>query len=313
MPVQDLPMIQAGWGLKTPFGITMPPGGKVAAYVRSTGAQDGDDVTIGANLVQTLAAGLARCRSGMYDTVFVLPGHVEAVTTLGLASLVATTRVVGLGVGTSQATFNWGATTSQWAISVANTTWTGLRLAVSGAVVVKGIVVTGAHTTFDNNVFVQATGAALKATIMFETDTGADYFTFKDNYVYGTATHNSDDVLHLKAATTNNSIVGNYMQCSSTAITKGLIHVAAASLNGRIERNTLYNTHTGSTACIYFADVASDGICSYNTMACTVGTGTAPAATGVVLAGTNTLYRFNENYSTPTKNTSGLVTPVVDS
>jgi hypothetical protein len=48
-------------------------------------------------------------------------------------------------------------------------------------------------------------------------------------------------------------------------------------------------------------------------MGSTVGTGTAPAVTGIVLAGTTTLWRFNENYSTPTKNTSGLVAPVVDS
>ncbi len=313
MPVQDLPMIQAGWGLKTPFGITMPPGGKVAAYVRSTGAQDGDDVTIGANLVTTLAAGLARCRSGMHDTVFVLPGHSEAVTTSGLSALVAGTRVIGLGHGSTKAKFTWGATTSQWAISVANTTWSGLRLEVCGAVVVKGIVVTGANTTFQGNEIVQATGASLKATILMETDTGADNFTFDSNYIYGTATHNSDDVLHIKGATSQNIITRNVAICSSTAVTKGIIHMAGASLNGYIAENVLYNTHTSSTACIYFADVASDGLCVNNRFGCKAGTGTAMNASGIVLAGTNTLWTFDENYSTPTKNTSGSVSPVLDS
>lgn len=311
--VSDVPRIAHGLGVRSPFGITLPPGGRVAAYVRSTGPRDGDDQGIGANLVTTLAAGLARCRAGMHDTVFVLPGHTEAVTTGGLSALVAGTRIIGIGEGSTKPVFNWGATTSQWAISVANVTVAGLKLNVAGAVVVKGIVVTGANVAFTDNEIVQASGASNKATILMETDTGADNFVFFGNYVYGTTGNNSDDVLHIKGATSQNRIVGNTMVCSSTATTKGLIHMAGASLNGVIADNVLYNTQTSSTACIYFADVASDGICVRNLMATTVGTGTAPAATGIILAGTNTLWRFNENYSTPTKNTSGLVAPAVDS
>jgi len=58
--------------------------------------------------------------------------------------------------------------------------------------------------------------------------------------------------------------------------------------------------------------VASDGICEFNSLGSTNGTGTAPALQGIILAGTNTLWRFFENYSTPTKNTSGDISPVRD-
>jgi hypothetical protein len=298
--------------MRTPWGITLPPGGRVAAYLRSTGAQSGDDITIGNNLVTTLAQALARVRSGAGDTIVALPGHAENVTTT--PTWVAGTRLIGVKCGTATPTFTWSATSSQWAINVANVTVTGCKLAVCGAVVVKGILVTGAGCTFLDNEIVQATGASLKATILMETDTGADNFTFASNYIYGTATHQSDDVLAIKGATVNNRLIGNVAICSSTAVTKGIFSIAGASLNGLIADNYLYNTHTASTVCVHFADVASDGLCVNNRFGCKLGSGGAgPAVTGVLITGSSSLYVFNENYSTPTKGTSGLVTPAVDS
>lgn len=311
MPVQDLPMIQAGWGVKTPFGMLMPPGGKVAAYVRSTGAQDGDDVTIGANLVQTLAAGLARCRAGMHDTVFVLPGHTEAVTTGDLANLKAGTRVIGVGHGSTKPVFNWGATSSQWAVSVANVTFSGLKLNVAGAVVVKGIYVTGANVCFEDCEIVQASGASNKATILLEVDTGADGFKFQRNWVYGTATHNSTDVILITAAVSQCVIEYNVMTCSATAA-KGLIHYVGASLNNLCRFNDLENSHTASTACIAADATASTGLICYNNCSTQVGTGTAPAACGIVLTA-NCLMRCFQNMSCPTAALSGILSPAADS
>lgn len=309
---RDLPLVQSGWGLKTPFGIILPPGGRIAAYVRSTGAQDGDDITIGNNLVTTLASGLARCRSNMHDTVVVLPGHAEAVTTLDLTNLVATTRVVGIGTGTTMPKFTFGATSSQWAISKANCVFYGIKMDFTANGVVKGIYVTGSDCRFEGCTFIVASGAAAKATIVMELDTGADRFQLWNNKFYGTATHNVTDGVLVTAALTDCEFVGNRMIFSATA-GKGNIHFVGASLNNYVAGNELYNTHTSSTACIALDDAASDGIMCRNMVATAVGTGTAPAAAGIVLAGTNTLWRFFENYSTPTKNTSALVVPVVDS
>jgi hypothetical protein len=309
--VVDAPVVPFFPAMRTPYGVSASPGSKIAAYLRSTGAQSGDDITIGNNLVTTLSAALGRCRAGFGDTIVVLPGHAENVTTT--PTFVAGTRIIGIELGTSTPTFTWTAASSQWAISVANVTISGLRLAVSGADgITKGINVTGSNCSILGNTFISASGAALKAAIMCEFGTGAANFKFNGNKVYGTATHNSDDIVHIAAAVSDWEVCGNRIIASSTAVTKGLVHVAAAALNGLIADNYLYNTHTGSTACIYFADVASDGHCCNNRMGAKVGTGVAPAVTGIVLAGTNTLWTFNENYSTPTKNTSGLVAPVVD-
>src|SRR6478735_310820 len=105
----DLPQVSSGAGMKTPFGITLlPPGSRIAAYVRSTGAQAGDDPFTNANLVTTLAAGVARARAGLGDTVVVMPGHNESVTDATmLTGLVAGTRIVGFGRGGNMPVFRW--------------------------------------------------------------------------------------------------------------------------------------------------------------------------------------------------------------
>lgn len=315
----NLPNISAGYGLKTPFGITLPPGGRVAAYVRGTTGtllqRSNDDAAITSRLVATLAAGLAECRSGAGDTVVVLPGHTENVADATmLDGLVAGTRVIGVGNGSNKPTFRWTATGSKWNIAVADCVFAGLKLKVEGANgVVKGLYVTGADTVIADNEIIVSSGASNKAAIVCEFDTGADRFVLSDNKVYGLLAGAVVDGFLITAALTDWEIRNNRMIFPGTAVTKGCINVAGASLNGYIGYNSIYNIVAASTVGIYFADVASDGLCEWNTFGATTGTATAPAVTGVVLAGTNTLWRFNQNFSTPTKNTSGLLTPVADS
>lgn len=310
----NLPLLGAGYGIRTHFGILLPPGSKVAAFVRSTGIQDGDDAAIVDKHVTTLAAGLARCRAGMGDTVMCLPGHSESVADATmLDGLKAGTKVIGVPLGASTPTFRWTATASQWVIDDANCLFAGLLLKLEGANgVVKAINVTGSATTFQDCDFEVASGATAKATIALEVGTGAHMFKLLGTRWKGTATHNVTDGVKIVAAITDYEICGNKMIFSATA-GNGNIHVTAAALNGYIANNDLYNTHTNSTACIALDDVASDGIACYNNVATAVGTGTAPASAGIVLAGTNTLWRFFGNLSTPTKNTSGITVPVVDS
>lgn len=310
----NIPLQGAGYGIRTMHGILLPPGGKVAAYVRSTGQQDGDDTALVDKLVLTLSSGLARCRSGLGDTVIVLPGHSESVADATmLDNLVNGTRVVGIGQGSAMPVFRWTAAGSSWVMDNSNVTLSGLRLRLEGANgVTKAINVTGTdNAILDCDVEV-ASGASNKAAIALEVGTGAHRFALINNQFRGTATHNATDGVKVVAAVTELLLAWNRMVFSATA-GNGLIHVTAAALNCYIGHNSLYNTHTASTACIALDDVASDGLCEYNTVATTVGTGTAPAAAGIVLAGTNTLWRFFENYSTPTKNTSGIICPVVDS
>jgi hypothetical protein len=304
--VVDPPHVGFFPAFSTPAGIisSLPPGARIAAYVRSTGAQSGDDITIGNNLVTTLAVGLARCRSGFGDAVIVLPGHAENVTTT--PTFVAGARIIGIPLGTATPAFTWTATDSQWAISVANVSISGLKLNISGANgVVKGIAITGAHCYIQGCEIHLATGAALKATIGIEAGAGADDFKFNNNRVYGTATHNVTDGVLIAAATVRNEVIGNRMQASATAA-NGLVRVSAAALQLDISHNRIYNTHTSSTACIAIGNVAADGVCSFN-HTYNVNDGVATAQ-GIIF-GAAALVKNIENYQCDEAKESGLLTP----
>lgn len=310
----DLQAIVSGYGVRTPFGMLEGPGGKVASYVRSIGAQSDDDPVILAKLDTTLAAALAKCRSGLGDTIIVLPGHSESVAdALMLTNLVAGTKIIGVGIGSNQPVFRFTATGAQWAINKADVTIAGMYFRCEGANgVVLPFALTGADCRFYGNRVQVASGATAKATTVFDCQAGSGGFDISANVFFGTATHNVTDGIKVSSAVSNGRICDNEAIFSATA-GNGNMHVTAAALNLKVLRNYLYNTHTASTACIALDDVAADGLIADNYVATTVGTATAPTAAGIVLAGVTTLFRFFQNYSTPTKNTSGIVCPVVDS
>lgn len=310
---QDVPFMQNGVGVKTPFGMTLlPPGSRVAAYVRSTGLQSGDDPFTAANLVTTLAAGLARVRSGLGDTVCVLPGHTESVADATmLTNLVPGTRIVGFGRGGNMPVFRWTATASQWVIDDADVVIQGLRLRLEGANgVVKAIVVTAADVGFYGNDVEVASGAALKATIALEVGTGGNRFEFCGNVVRGTATHNVTDGIKVVGVVDQIRINDNEMEFSATAA-NGLIDVTVAATNIKILRNYMYNTHTASTSCITLGNVAADGLIAEN--ACSVvATGATTSGTTGINFGAAVLVRFFDNLVCNDPRTSGLLLPTVD-
>ena len=90
------PYLSAYSAIATPYGTYVRPGGRVAAYVRSTGAQEGDDYFASSgNLVTSINEGLKRCRSGQNDVVVWMLGWYIAVDssmpaeTIGMLQLTA--------------------------------------------------------------------------------------------------------------------------------------------------------------------------------------------------------------------------------
>lgn len=301
-----------GGGVQTEFGTLIPPGVRVS-YVRSTGVQSGDDGDVAQRLLPTLAQGLAQCRSGMGDIVFVLPGHSESVSDATmLTNLVAGTRIIGVGdPNRSDApTFRWTATTSQWAVNKNDVEIANLRLKLEGANgVVKAINITGSGCRLNCNNILVASGATAKATIAIEVGSGATECEIAGNYIRGTATHNVTDCIKLVGATTPDDCVikGNLIVASATAA-NGLIHATVAAKRVSILNNVIYNTHTSSTACIAFDDVAVDGVCAFN-MVGTMNDGTA-SAQGITF-GTSATVKAFENYSCDEPKKSGVLAPAV--
>lgn len=312
----SMPFIASYAGITSPFGIHLPPGGRVAAFVRSTGAQDYDERYVVENLVTTLAAGLAKCRSNRNDTVVVLEGHAENVdataTTAFAANLVAGTRIIGVGKGANRPTFTWTATASNWALGVNNVSVTGCVLDLSGIdAVVAGITVTGTDCELVNNDIV--TGSSSKAIVVgVKVHTGADRCKIVGNFFRGLAASevgSGGSVVQVSAAVKDLLVSGNRFICPGRVTTaeKGIMNVTGAAIQMVIADNLFMNLTASSNYGIVLDNVASSGIVARN-MFNVLTDGTA-AQQGINFAGSNCLVQAFENYCSGEKGKSGVLTP----
>lgn len=305
--IPDLQAVFTAAGVRTPFGLLLPPGARVAAYVRSGGAADGDPPEITQLLVTTLNAGLARCRASKNDLVIVLPGHSENITAAdSMSSLVAGTRIIGWGRGSNAPTIRWTHASASFRLDVADVVVSGLRLRMEGANgVTAPITVSAADCEISDCDIEVASSATNKATTAITVATGAARFRFVRNTVRGTATHNCTDVLKVTGVVAQAEVANNRMLASATA-GNGLVHVTAAATELYIHDNDMFNSMTNSTSCITVDDVAATGVACRNALA-TLNSGTATDQ-GLVLGAAATLRCF-ENYSCDEAKKSGILTP----
>lgn len=292
-------------GVRTPFGTWVPPGARVAAYVGPQ-SESTDTYSNSGLLVSTLTAGLARCRSGKGDIVFVLPGHTETIsTTTYLATLVSGTQVIGCApFGTSlMPTFTFSGTTntSTWTINVANTTWQGLRFNFNGADSIDTpIIVTAAGTTFENNVVLMGSDTTLDCDVGITVSTGADFFSLNQNYFYTTGTAVNTNSVLVSAAVDSFCALDNVFMVPATS-TNGILALGASSVvltNLNVGRNRLVNKSTGSAG-IIMTDQAHTGMIydNYVNLTSSQTSTTNGIGVGILAAGaTNCLVQMFNNY-----------------
>lgn len=295
-------------GLRTQYGLILPPGARVAAYVRSSGVQSGDDAFLAQNLVTTLAAGLARARSGFGDFVVCLPGHTENVAdaTTFSAALVAGTKIIGVGRGSNMPTFTWTATGSLWTIAVNDVQIAGIRISPIGInAVVQAINITGTDCAINFCEFVVSTTAIAPANVITVAAT-ALRTDISGNKFRGLAASVPTTIITVAGAVTDVSISDNEFNAPAVAAT-GHITVTGAALGLRIFRNQMYNTAAASTACISLAAAASDGQIADNRF-CVLNNGTATSQ-GLIM-GAGSLVKPNQNYCTDQPQLSGILTPL---
>lgn len=227
-----LPYYQSMPGIVTPYGTLLKPGGRIAAYVRSTGAQDGEDHFASSGmLVSTINAGLARCRASQNDIIYVLPGHTETFAATGSifgTSLVAGAQIIGVGTpgATNNPTLTLTHAGASVALSSANVTLCGFNIVGGVATATASIVVSAAGVTIAG-CFINLAGAALGANVGVLASS-APNFTFAGNhYIADSTTH----MLNVAGATsTNFQIVGNMFR--QTQGTSGGSFVGVADTSG---------------------------------------------------------------------------------
>jgi hypothetical protein len=291
------------------YGTFIAPGSHIVAFVRSTGAQGHDDSFVQSLLVTNLDQALQRCTAGQNDVIVVLEGHSESVTTgTFLASLVAGTRIVGIGRGSNRPVFRWTETAASWAVDVDDCVIENLHLRLEGASgVVKAINITGANTLLQNCLIQVSSGASNKAAIAIEVGTGAHNTEIVGNKIIGTVAGEVVDCIKVVAAVTDCRIVDNEIDVPTSVATVGPIDVTAAALGLNILRNLIRNSQASSTAAITFGAAAMSGICAYNGL-CAMGADATPAAT-IIADNAANIMRFIENYGISEDDLSGVITP----
>lgn len=228
-------------------GTFIKPGGRVAAFVRSTGAQEGDDIFAqSGGLVTSINEGCKRCRSGKPDIVYVLPGHTETVSSSGAAwaNLKAGTQIIGASLpGSSLApSVTLSHTGASLALNVADVSIQGLSILSSTAAVTGGVVITAAGVSLIDCylAFTGALGANSPVQI-----TGAANVTLARNRIIADSTATMVNITG--AGSTNFSILANMLrQTQATSGGAGITVANTAGISGWIGHN-LYKSATDGT------------------------------------------------------------------
>lgn len=101
-----------------------------------------------ARFFSTIDAAIGECTASAGDTILVLPGHTEAVTSTSLNADVAGVSIIGLGSGSMKPTLTFAATDSTINVTAADCTFQNLRLqAAVGDVVTAFLHATAAQNT----------------------------------------------------------------------------------------------------------------------------------------------------------------------
>jgi hypothetical protein len=289
----DAQQIYSNNGLRTQYGLILPAGSRVAAYVRSTGIQNGDDSFLASNLVQKLADALPRVRPGFGDFVIVLPGHKEDVTDAVTFStaLPPGVKIVGVGRGSNMPQFTWTSASAQLNISQNDVLITGMRFLLAGT------------PTAPVN--------AAQAINISANDCG---FTFNEVEL-GNTVANATIGVGITGTAARFDVSGNAFRGWGTAPASASIVVNTTGFDGIISQNRIFagaSTAQGNIAVIAGAQrLAIDDNEILNIAVAAPGA-VVPGVTGITVGGLNNLTAFFNNLAVNDPNKSGFLVPAAD-
>jgi hypothetical protein len=245
-----------GSGLRTEYGSIIPPGGQVVAYVHHSGPARLPGAAPGMPPVYTtLNAALKLCNSGYGDTVIVLPGHAENISTADqMSNLVAGTRIIGVGNGNNRPTFTWTAATATFLLDVANVRLENLRLHMSpdsGTVSVAApITISAAGCQIVGCVFRASVDVNSKATIPVTTTDAADDLLIHGCRMYGATAGESTTGFRFVGAD-RLEFYGNMISIATSAVAIGPVQfLTTASTDIKMFDNVIRNNKAASTAAV---------------------------------------------------------------
>jgi hypothetical protein len=180
-------------GTRTPLFSRNQPGGMFTIedvarhpgtifFVDSNAAGAGDTTGHGASPdspFATLDYAIGQCTASKGDTIYVLPGHAEAIAAAaGIDADVAGISIIGLGNGTNRPTITLGTlTTATFRINAANVLMRNFRFVGNIDSLVKFINVNESYATIEDCVFV--TSSTKEALSFINLATTFDYLTVR--------------------------------------------------------------------------------------------------------------------------------------
>lgn len=110
--------------------------------------KSGDGVVTTPAVYNTIDAAIGACTANQGDTIYVMPGHTEAITSGSIAADVAGVTIIGLGSGAMKPTLSFGVTSSKINTTAADCTFWNFRCtAAVGDVVTAFLHATAAQNT----------------------------------------------------------------------------------------------------------------------------------------------------------------------
>lgn len=261
----------------------------------------------------TVDAAIGACTANAGDTILVMPGHTETVTSTSIAHDVAGVSVIGLGQGGMRPTFTHSTAAATITVTAANGAWKNCKFIANFADVAAAFTLGATSTDFriENCEF---------------TETGTDLNWF--NIVVTGSTNNASDGLtvvgnfaHLQdaAAKAFISILGNLDRLVAddntviTAATSDAAQFMTCSskvlLAARVRRNVLQITGANSGATVGLfqtgSSTTSTGIMSFNLVS-------SIDTTGALFNTTGQGFALQENYVSGAVDKQGTLHPAAD-
>lgn len=275
-------------------------------FVSSTTGSPGNGLSIDAPLT-TLAAAVAKIagRTNSGDCIYVLPGHVESVSSADYLSAMGAASgfsIVGLGTGTMRPKFTWTTATSTVLLDTANVEWANCQLFLAGAHAAGSALTVAAPIT------VSGVGCRIVNCAIwwgYDADqivgdgitwTGADG-VFAGNVCIALVAAVPTNSFLLLTAADRIEIAGNYIHGPTDGTTRGVIYGATtASVNVNIHHNYLHNILASSTIAMSLL-AASTGEIAHNM--CSVESGILPF--------TASIGRWHQNYCVDAEGLAGAL------
>ena len=256
----------------------------------------------------TIDYAIGQCVDGREDTIVVLPGHIETITTAaGVALDVIGVTLVGLGKGDDQAQILFDAAAATVAVTAANVTISNINMKAGIADVVTAVTTTAKGTSLDGVLF-DDTVAAENFLIPIS-QTGAD--NTSDGLSVVGCRWFSVDALSTEFISLANIVQGLVVD-SNVVIHEGTLTAqlvkgvtGAAITQGQITNNYLSHKMTALELLIDI-DTAGSGIIAGNRVRHADVTTTHDLGLDAIGMG------LFDNLSTSTDAVSGFILPVID-